>query len=67
MDTITVNGPEDVLDWDAVVWRTHEDNVARLRRRIFTETREQDWATVRSAGITCSSRISPRTSGNDGG
>ena len=20
-----VNGPEDVLDWDAVVWRVHED------------------------------------------
>jgi len=31
-----------------VVWRSHEDNVARLRRRIFTATREQDWAAVRS-------------------
>ena len=48
MDTTTVNGPEDVLDWDAIDWRAHEDNVARLRRRIFTATREQDWATVRS-------------------
>ena len=48
MDAIMVNGPEDVLDWDAVVWRTHEENVARLRRRIFTATREQDWATARS-------------------
>ena len=48
MDTIAVNGPEDVFDWDAVVWRTHEENVARLRRRIFKATREQDWATVRS-------------------
>jgi RNA-directed DNA polymerase len=48
LDTITVNGPEDVLDWDAIDWRAHEDNVARLRRRIFTATREQDWATVRS-------------------
>ena len=48
MDTIAVNGPKDVLDWDAVDWRAHEDNVARLRRRIFTATREQDWATVRS-------------------
>ena len=43
-----MNGPEDVLDWDATDWRTHEDNVARLRRRIFTATREQDWARVRS-------------------
>ena len=46
MDTIAVNGPEGVFDWDAVVWHTHEENVARLRRRIFKATREQDWATV---------------------
>jgi hypothetical protein len=40
---VTVNGPEDeALDWDAIDWRVHEDNVARLRRRIFTATREQD-------------------------
>jgi len=49
LDTVMVNGPEDVtLDWDAVDWRAHERNVVRLRRRIFTATREQDWATVRS-------------------
>jgi RNA-directed DNA polymerase len=35
-----VNGPEDVvLDWDAIDWRYHEDNVRRLRQRIFTATR----------------------------
>ena len=43
-----MNGPEDVLDWDAIDWRTHEGNVRRLRRRIFKATREQDWARVRS-------------------
>ena len=43
-----MNGPEDVLDWDAIDWRTHEQNVRRLRRRIFKATQEQDWATVRS-------------------
>jgi len=48
LDTTKVNGPEDVFDWDAVVWRIHEENVARLRRRIFKATREQNWATVRS-------------------
>ena len=48
MDTVTVNGPEDVPDWDAIGWRTHEDNVGRLRRRIFKATREGDWAKVRS-------------------
>src|SRR6266511_1730555 len=48
LDTVTVNGPEDVPDWDAIQWRTHEDNVGRLRRRIFKATREGDWAKVRS-------------------
>src|SRR3954468_1513665 len=48
LDTVTVNGPEDVLDWDAIDWRLHEGNSGRLQRRIFTATREQDWATVRS-------------------
>jgi len=48
LDTVTVNGPEDVPDWDAIDWRTHEGNVRRLRRRIFKATREQDWAQVRS-------------------
>ena len=43
-----MNGPEGALDWDDVVWRTHEEHVARLRRRIFKATREQRWATVRS-------------------
>jgi RNA-directed DNA polymerase len=49
LDTIVVNGPEDVeLDWDEIDWRVHEQNVTRLRRRIFKAAREQDWATVRS-------------------
>jgi RNA-directed DNA polymerase len=48
LDTVTVNGPEDLPDWDAIDWRAHEGNVGRLRRRIFKATREQDWAQVRS-------------------
>ena len=33
LDTIVVNGPEGVaLDWDAIDWRAHEQNVIRLRR-----------------------------------
>jgi hypothetical protein len=44
-----VNGPNDKrLEWEAINWRVHEANVVRLRRRIFTATREQDWAAVRS-------------------
>ena len=48
MDTDEVNGPEGVLDWAVIDWRTHEDNVRRLRQRIFKATGEQDWAKVRS-------------------
>ncbi|TDE13000.1 group II intron reverse transcriptase/maturase [Jiangella asiatica] len=49
MAALGVNGPEDdALDWDAIDWRHHERNVVRLRQRIFTATREQDWASVRS-------------------
>ncbi|MCE3554497.1 group II intron reverse transcriptase/maturase [Pseudonocardia sp. RS11V-5] len=44
-----VNGPEDVdLDWDAVDWRAHEDNVRRLRRRIFTASQAGELAAVRN-------------------
>jgi N-terminal domain of reverse transcriptase len=43
-----VNGPEGGLEWDAVNWRTHEKNVARLRRRIFTAMRDGDWPAVRN-------------------
>jgi RNA-directed DNA polymerase len=44
-----VNGPEDLLfDWDAVDWRAREDEVRRLRQRIFKATRERDWAKARS-------------------
>jgi RNA-directed DNA polymerase len=43
-----VNGPEGVLEWDAVNWRVHEKNVARLRQRIFTAAREGDWPQVRN-------------------
>src|SRR6266704_762686 len=49
MAGLGVNGPTDaVLDWSAINWRLHEDNVRRLRQRIFKATREQDWPTVRN-------------------
>jgi len=49
-----VNGPEDlahVLDadrWDAIDWRACEEEVRRLRSRIFKAVQEQDWPTVRN-------------------
>ena len=46
---LPVNGPEDEgLDWDRIDWRTHEDNVRRLRQRIFKATQEGDLAKVRN-------------------
>jgi RNA-directed DNA polymerase len=46
---MTVNGTEDMtLVWDAINWRLHEDNVRRLRRRIFTAVKEGDLAKARS-------------------
>ena len=46
---LEVNGPEDpALDWDAICWRDHEDQVRRLRQRIFKATRDEDWKKVRN-------------------
>jgi RNA-directed DNA polymerase len=46
---LDVNGPEDlVFDWDAVDWRVSEEQVRRLRRRIFKATQEGDLKKVRN-------------------
>jgi RNA-directed DNA polymerase len=43
-----VSGPEDMLfDWHAVDWRACEQNVRRLRQRIFTASKAGDLARVR--------------------
>jgi RNA-directed DNA polymerase len=44
-----VNGPEDaILDWEAINWPVHEDNVRRLRQRIFKAVQEGDLAKARN-------------------
>ena len=44
-----VNGPEDeALGWDAVGWRHAEQNVRRLRQRIFAASRAGDLKRVRN-------------------
>jgi hypothetical protein len=48
-----VNGPEDQPrnapgQRDRIDWRAREEQVRRLRQRIFTATREQDWPRVRN-------------------
>src|SRR6476620_9469545 len=49
LDTVTVNGPEDeIIDWDAVQWHRVEDDVRRLRQRIFTASRAGDLKKVRN-------------------
>ena len=46
---LMVNGPaDDALCWDAIDWRFHEDNVRRLRKRIFTAARDGDLGTLRN-------------------
>ena len=47
------NGPEDPPrdapgQWDKVDWPGQEEQVRRLRQRIFKATREQDWPKVRN-------------------
>jgi len=47
--TVVVNGPEDdVLDWLSIEWQTVEDEVRRLRQRIFTASQAADLAKVRN-------------------
>ena len=52
LDT-SVNGPEGLPSfdgdaWERVDWRRHEEQVRRLRGRIFKAVREGDWPTVRN-------------------
>jgi RNA-directed DNA polymerase len=47
------NGPEDQprrapAQWDKIDWRAQEEQVRRLRQRIFKAAREQDWPKVRN-------------------
>ncbi|HEY1919000.1 MAG TPA: group II intron reverse transcriptase/maturase [Streptosporangiaceae bacterium] len=43
-----MNGPEDDPDWDSVDWGQAEENVRRLRRRIFAASQAGDLKKVRS-------------------
>jgi hypothetical protein len=52
LDT-SVNGPEGLPSfdgdaWDHVDWRQHEEQVRRLRGRIFKAVREGDWPLARN-------------------
>jgi N-terminal domain of reverse transcriptase len=49
----TANGPEGQArkapaQWDRIDWRAQEEQVRRLRQRIFTAAQEQDWPRVRN-------------------
>ncbi len=47
--TVVVNGPEDVdIDWLSIDWQRVEDDVRRLRQRIFTASRDGDLKKVRN-------------------
>ena len=48
-----VNGPEDrprdvPVQWDRIDWRAQEEQVRRLRGRIFKAVREGDWPLARN-------------------
>jgi RNA-directed DNA polymerase len=46
---VAANGPEDApFDWHAIDWRRVEDDVRRLRQRIFTASKAGDRKKVRS-------------------
>src|SRR6266851_3280202 len=46
---VVVNGPEGgILDWDAVDWRQVEEDVRRLRQRIFAASQAGDLKKVRN-------------------
>ena len=46
---VVVNGPEDApFDWRQINWRRVEDEVRRLRQRIFTASKAGDLARVRN-------------------
>ena len=54
LDTIVVNRTEgDVLDWDAVDWHQAEDDVRRLRQRIFTAVLAGDRRRRGQFGTSC--------------
>src|SRR5450755_2135102 len=49
----SVNGPEDLPPfdgdaWERTDWRHHEEQVRRLRSRIFKAVREGDWPLARN-------------------
>jgi RNA-directed DNA polymerase len=48
LDTVQVNGPEDDPGWDSVDWGQAEENVRRLRQRIFAASQAGDLKKVRS-------------------
>lgn len=49
MVPVTVNGPRGFdLEWDAIMWRPVEDEVRRLRQRIFKASQEGDLKKVRN-------------------
>jgi RNA-directed DNA polymerase len=48
LDPVQVNGPEDDPGWDSADWGQAEENVRRLRRRIFAASQAGDLARVRN-------------------
>ncbi len=57
---VPVNGPEDVpLNWSSIDWARREEDVRRLRRRIFTAVRDGDLKRARNL-----QKLMPRSHSN---
>ena len=54
-----VNGPEGLPDWDAIAWRHQEEQVRRLRQRIFKAAQAADWKQVRNLQKRCCCAAGP--------
>ena len=48
MSGATLNGPKDLSDWEAINWAAQEDQVRRLRQRIFKAAQTGDLKRVRN-------------------
>ena len=52
---VVVNGPEgEILDWNAVDWRQVEQDVRRLRQRIFAASQAGDLKRSATCRSSCS-------------
>ncbi len=58
------NGPEDLIEWDTITWHYQENQVQRLRQRIFKATQAGAARPDRVAHFRCGGWTYQRRAGN---